>query len=219
MIIIGLTDIHGHLSPMHHLKSILDQADVVLIVGDITNFGKGPEADAVIAKIASQTGRIFGVSGNCDFHDVDEYLSQKGINLHGKGEVVDGIGFIGLGGSLITPFKTPNEYSEEEIEEALRKGMAYFSEKMPLVLVSHQPPLNTNCDKISSGTHVGSLSVRKFIEEHHPVLCFTGHIHESAGIDKIGKTHIINPGLFGKGSYAYAEIKNGSVKSEVRRIQ
>ena len=50
--------------------------------------------------------------------------------------------------------------------------------------------------------HVGSKTIRKFIEQVKPKLCFTGHIHEGIGIDFIGECPIINPGPFRKGKYA-----------------
>ncbi len=61
-------------------------------------------------------------------------------------------------------------------------------------MVSHQPPYDTINDQVSPGVHVGSNSIRKFIEEHQPLVCFSGHIHEGTGIDHIGNTAIVNPG-------------------------
>ena len=42
--------------------------------------------------------------------------------------------------------------------------------------------------------HVGSKSIRKFIEKRQPLLGLHGHIHESAGYDNIKKTIVFNPG-------------------------
>jgi uncharacterized protein len=217
MILIGLADLHGILPPLNHLSYILKPADVVLLVGDLTNFGREPEAESVVLPILERSVFVVAVSGNCDYSGVDAYLNKKKISLHGRGKVVSGIGFVGLGGSLITPFGTPNEYTEEEISCTLQKAVSDIPDKTPLILASHQPPIQTSCDKISSGAHVGSHSVRKFIEIHQPLICFTGHIHESTGMDKIGKTRIINPGQLGRGGYSYAEIKDGSVSAEIRR--
>jgi len=217
MIVIGLADIHGSPPDMDILAGILSQADVGLLIGDLTNFGGEAEADSVVSPILKKSRKIFAVSGNCDLEGVDAYLNKEGINLHGRREVFNGIGFIGLGGSLITPFGTPNELTESEIAQVLKKSLNRISENMPLVFVSHQPPIQTACDRLSTGAHVGSLSVREFIETHQPLVCFTGHIHESSGTDKIGKTHIINPGQLGRGGYAYAEIHNERVMVEIRR--
>jgi hypothetical protein len=217
MIIIGFSDIHGRLPGKDRLADITENADLVLLAGDITHFGGKAEARAVLAPFLEQSVRVRAVSGNCDHPDVDAYLNQQRVNLHGRGEMIDGIGWMGLGGSLITPFKTPNELSEAEIRLVLKRGINDIEQGTPLVLVSHQPPFQTSCDCLFSGAHVGSFAVREFIETCQPLVCFTGHIHESSGMDKIGRTHIINPGQLGRGGYAYAEIRDGNVSVEIRR--
>jgi Icc-related predicted phosphoesterase len=85
-------------------------------------------------------------------------------------------------------------------------------ENKPLLFVSHQPPYATMNDQVSPGCHVGSKSIRKFIEMHQPLICFTGHIHEGIGIDRIGNARIVNPGPAGTGSYAWAEIEGSTIK-------
>lgn len=218
MIIVGLSDIHGDLSMIKKMGRILGKADVTLLVGDITNFGRQAEIKQVLAPVIHCTQKIFAVSGNCDYHEVDAWLSEQDVNLHGKGEVSNGIGFVGIGGSLITPFQTPNELMEDEIEHFLALGYSQIPSNIPMILVSHQPPLETKCDRISSGDHVGSNAVREFIEKHQPRICFTGHIHESIGVDKIGDTYVINPGMLNKGCYAYAEINEKVETIEIRNI-
>ncbi len=216
MKIIGLSDIHGRL-PDKHFLSILDHGDVVLLVGDITNFGRKKEAGLILDPIMERSPRVFAVSGNCDFPEVDAFLDEKQINLHASVKLLDGLGFAGLGGSLTTPFGTPNEYTEEQIAQALDQARENIPDETPFVLVSHQPPFQTACDRIASGVHVGSRSVRQFIERHQPLVCFTGHIHESFGMDRIGNTHVINTGHFGKGGYAFAEITPLEAVVEIRR--
>jgi Icc-related predicted phosphoesterase len=67
------------------------------------------------------------------------------------------------------------------------------------VYVTHSPPYNTALDIVYSAEHVGSRSIRRFIEEAQPPLTLHGHIHESPAIsgrifDKTGHTISINPG-------------------------
>jgi uncharacterized protein len=216
VIIIGLTDVHGSIASIERMNKIINKADVVFFVGDITNFGREKETAHVVAPVLERAKKVLAVSGNCDYKEVDNYLDSCGINLHGAGETVDGIGFVGLGGSLITPFNTPNELTEDEIAHFLNQGHDQIPPDIPMVLVSHQPPLKTNCDRLSSGDHVGSETVRRFIEKHHPLVCFTGHIHESTGMDQIGDTVVINPGLLANGQYAYAKIGDGLEEIEIR---
>jgi Icc-related predicted phosphoesterase len=218
MIVVGLADVHGHIASIRKMNDILNKADIILLVGDITNFGKEADIQNVINSLKPQTGKLFAVSGNCDYKEVDRYLYETNINLHGKGEVYNGIGFVGLGGSLITPFQTPNEMTEAEIKDCLEQGASQIPSEKPMILVSHQPPINTRCDCIFSGDHVGSKEVRGFIEKYQPRICFTGHIHESSGVDKINDTYIINSGMLKRGGYAYVEISDEIEKIEIRQI-
>jgi Icc-related predicted phosphoesterase len=221
MIVIGLSDVHGDRAAINRMGNIIRCADVVLLVGDITTFGRETETAHVVTPVLEIAKKVLAVSGNCDYPENDAYLDRMGINLHGRCEMVDGIGFVGLGGSLTTPFHTPNEYSESEIELYLNRGTATLSEEgsPPLVLVSHQPPIRTRCDRLAAGSHVGSYAVRRFIETRQPMVCFTGHIHEARAVDTIGPTHIINPGMLTHGCYAYAEIGGqGAEVLEIRSI-
>ncbi len=71
------------------------------------------------------------------------------------------------------------------------------------ILLFHTPPYQTNLDRaaldgktfehVPLDVHVGSIALRRFIEEKQPLLTLHGHIHESSEItgfwsDKIGKT-------------------------------
>ena len=218
MNILGLTDIHGHLKALQDMDGMIQAADLILLVGDITNFGRQAEIESILTALEPHGKKILAVSGNCDYPEVDVCLTDRNINLHSASVIVDGIGFLGLGGSLITPFGTPNEMSEDEIESCLDRAYARLESDMPFVLVSHQPPHDTRCDRLASGMHVGSRSVRNFIEKRRPLACFTGHIHESVGTDWIGATPIINPGPLGRGFYAFAEISRQSANLDIRPI-
>ncbi|MGM0451620.1 MAG: metallophosphoesterase [Thermodesulfobacteriota bacterium] len=218
MIILGLSDIHGQTAGINRMQRKLGAADVAVMVGDITNFGKTGDVDRVVSAVRPHVPAMLGVSGNCDYIEVDRYLDKEGMNLHAKGRLIDGIGFVGAGGSMITPFQTPNEYTDTELESFLASAASQVPLHAPMVLVSHQPPLNTACDRLRSGQHVGSPCVRAFIEKHQPLVCFTGHIHEAVAVDRIGNTRIVNPGLLGKGRYAFARIEDGQALVEIRHI-
>jgi Icc-related predicted phosphoesterase len=67
------------------------------------------------------------------------------------------------------------------------------------IYVIHAPPYNTKLDIITTGVHVGSKSVREFIEKEQPCLTLHGHIHESPKMsgsykDTIRTTVCINVG-------------------------
>ncbi len=219
MIILGISDIHGDISLIEKMSAEIADADIVLIVGDLTNLGNEKEAEQIVSSFRNKASIIMAVSGNCDCPGVDRFIEQEGLNIHGKGIVRDGIGFIGVGGSLATPFNTPNEITEDDLSRLLYKGLSEMPADVPMILVSHQPPFQTTCDMINTGEHVGSKTVRTFIEDHQPLVCFTGHIHESIAVDKIGRTHIINPGPFFSGRYAYAKVNQEADEFLIRKVR
>lgn len=217
MKIINIVDIHGNIKPIDSIGDALASADLVIIAGDLTNFGGAEDAREVLEAVGKYNKNILAVTGNCDKKEVDEYLFAKDMNLHGKTVDMDGISITGAGGSLPCPSPTPNVYTEEEYGEIF-EGANADADGGPGILVSHQPPFDTLNDKISNGTHVGSKTVREYIERYQPLVCFTGHIHEAPGIDTIGRTKIVNPGPLGTRSYAYLDVTDGINELEIRKF-
>ncbi|MEW6076840.1 MAG: metallophosphoesterase family protein [Thermodesulfobacteriota bacterium] len=218
MIIIGLTDIHGQLAAVDGMAAVLRKADMVLLAGDITHFGREDAAGQVLFKIRKYASVVLAVCGNCDYAGVEKVLTREKVSCHGVRVLADGVAFVGLGGSLTTPFHTPGEYTEDELAGFLDAAATDLNSELPLVLISHQPPLHTACDRLSDGTHVGSRAVRQFIERYQPLLCLTGHIHEAAGMDRIGRTVIVNPGPIGRGGFMRAEITGRQAAVTLERV-
>lgn len=215
MKIISITDMHGSITG---ITQYLSGVDIVLLAGDLTNFGRKEDTVQIVNEVRKYANEIYAVPGNCDYPEVNDYLTEQGINLHGKGKVINGFALIGVGGSLPALGKTPTEYSEEELEDFFNRGISEVPNDLPIILMSHQPPMDTILDKLTSGTHVGSSTVRSFIEKHQPLICFSGHIHEGVGIDSIGRTKLINPGPLRNGGYAYAELTNKVDVLEIKKI-
>ena len=210
MEVIALADIHGRVSVLDKISAQLESANLVLLVGDITHFGRQAQAASVLDAIAAYNPNILAVPGNCDHHEVGEYLTARNVNLDGRGLVLQGIGFVGLGGSLPCPGATPNEASEAELANRLDDAFAQLPPETPAILVTHQPPYDTVADYASVGRHVGSKSVHAAIEQYHPLACLTRHIHEAIGLDTIGASKIINPGPLHLGGYAKVGLADGA---------
>jgi len=219
MKLIAITDIHGSIASVNALGPVLTQADLVLMAGDFTTFGSLADARAVLDALRAYNQNLLAVHGNCDPPGVAGTDVLGDHSLHGRGCERGGIAFIGQGGSLPCPGRTPNEFSEMELADLLALGYRQVDADLPLVVVAHQPPKDSVGDRIANGMHVGSRAVRDFIERHRPLLCVTGHIHESAGTGQIGDTVVMNPGPLSAGNYAVAEIRNGTLHStEIRHI-
>ncbi|MEM2704204.1 MAG: phosphoesterase, partial [Candidatus Bathyarchaeia archaeon] len=108
-----------------------------------------------------------------------------------------------------TPWKTPRECSDDELREKLENEFRKVDTCENLICNFHAPPYGTRLDlapkldeklrvKMRFGTvemtHVGSKAVKEMLEKYQPLLGLHGHIHESSGIEYIGRTLCINPG-------------------------
>jgi len=212
MKLFAVSDIHGAIKPINKAATLIREADWVVISGDITHTKTRAEAVDVIACLEQYSTRILAVHGNWDRVEVKEFLEEKTYSLHGKGWMLNGIGFFGVGGSSPTPLKTPTMYTEKEIDLILRTGYEQVQDASKVVLISHTPPRGIR-DRSFLGLRGGSHSIKAFLEERPVSLCLCGHIHEAAGIERFQSTLVANSGSFKKGHYLCIEIGSGlSVK-------
>ncbi len=218
MKIITLTDLHGNLEFISYITEELKEADFIFLSGDVTHFGKAEQAKSMIETIKLYNDKILAIPGNCDYPDVNKYFVEIGISIDCRYIISNGLFIMGVGGSLPCPGKTPLEFSEEEFATFYQETVKNNTKGLPIVLIAHQPPFNTLNDQLLDGFHVGSHSVRVFIEKYQPLICFCGHIHEAAGKDKIGQTTVINPGPFGMGGYTRSMIFKDEVNAEIVNV-
>ena len=214
---IVLGDIHESLSRLDGISE-LGEACGVVVNGDFTNYGGPDRLARIYGALKARCPRVLGHAGNLDQPGCQAWLDAQGAGIHARtAELAPGVCAMGLGGSTPTPACTPTEYPEEDYERwlaDLRRQAAGFRR---LVLVSHNPPKDTSCDRILSGLHVGSRAVRAFIENVQPDLCICGHIHEARGEDRIGSTRIVNPGAFKDGGYVVLAMgEDGSLEAELK---
>ncbi|PIZ83045.1 hypothetical protein COX97_01770 [Candidatus Pacearchaeota archaeon CG_4_10_14_0_2_um_filter_05_32_18] len=109
--------------------------------------------------------------------------------------------------------------------DKLFKKFKEENKNMRVIFVSHNVPYNTRLDKITSkkadkrvrGKHYGSKLARRIIDFYQPVLAIGGHIHESMGVQKLGKTLIVNPGAAHEGNGVIVEIDNERLKAKFVR--
>ncbi|MBL7206646.1 MAG: metallophosphoesterase [Candidatus Aenigmarchaeota archaeon] len=219
-IILFVTDLHGDVSVYEELFRLGAGMNVkaIIIGGDITPFmmGTGEENIAIqrdfiktyliprISKFKKDHKKVvFLMFGNDDFkvnYDLLIQAEKKGVlkllhqGIHKLNDwTLRGYSFVNP-----TPFFIKDwERKEKDIEKDLKEIENQCAEKS--LIVFHAPPINTNLDIIYTGEHVGSKSIRKFIEKAQPTMTLHGHIHESPEIsgntmDKIGETICINPG-------------------------
>lgn len=186
------SDIHSDAKALERLMAI--EADYYFCAGDLVNWARGLDVMGEILK--QRTERMYVMPGNHESaQQITDFCAKFGFHdFHGERVEVGGFHVVGLGYSNPTPFDTPGEYSEEQIEERLHR----FDGLKPMIAIFHCPPFGTVLDRITNLKHAGSRAVREFLQREQPRYFFCGHIHEAAGAqDKLGPTSAMNVGKKG----------------------
>ncbi|HYR49794.1 MAG TPA: metallophosphoesterase [Candidatus Eisenbacteria bacterium] len=160
-------------------------------------------------KLGGSGVRIFVCPGNDDEMEVDDVVRKSEMVQLGEGQVleIDGFSMISTGWSNHTPWNTHREETEEQLGERIEAMAKQVTDPSRAIFNLHCPPFKSGLDeapaidadlKLLHGGRalrpVGSTAVRHAIEKHQPLLSLHGHIHESKGAVKLGKTLSINPG-------------------------
>jgi len=172
--------------------------------------------------------------GNDDIFDIDPVLSSSSYVINPEGKVVSidaDHEMITLGYTNHTPWNSPREVDEDELGKMIEGMAANVKNTKSAIFNIHVPPIDTLIDKapmvdkdlkvVVKGNQVqiisaGSSAVRKAIEKHQPLLGIHGHIHESKGVVKIGRTLCANPGSeYGEGMLRgfLAQLEGDRIKS------
>ncbi len=218
---IGVGDIHQHIERLAEIPDI-DRAQGVILSGDLTNHGGEAEVARILAVARRSNPTVLAQLGNMDLPVVTSFLKREGVNLHREvrdfGAAFPEHGVMGVGASTFTPFSTPSEVSDEEMGHWLDSTYELAREFKFLLAVIHNPPKNSLADEVGAGVHVGSPAVRAFLERTQPDVCLTGHIHESASEDRIGRTILINPGTLDAGGYVRIALTPSGFTARLHRI-
>ena len=192
MKILIFSDVHGDVRALERI--VATPADLYIAGGDLATFGKG--LDRCGPPLQPLGEKLWVLPGNHETHEASHAFCQRYgfVDFHRQVKPLGVTHWAGLGYSNITPFRTPGEYSEDEIAKAL----AELEGPKPLYLVVHFPPHNTTLDEFSPGKHAGSSMLREWVERVQPAYLFCGHIHEAAGLsERVGATQCISLGKHG----------------------
>jgi Icc-related predicted phosphoesterase len=162
--------------------------------------------------------RLFMLPGNDDDFAIDEALSGSDTIVNPEGKVVmidEEHEMISTGFSNISPWHAERDIPEDQLARKIEDMTSKVKNMKSAIFNFHCPPYGTMLDAapkvdeklrpvMTGGGAViapaGSTAVRAAIEKHQPMLGLHGHIHESRGLEKIGRTLCINPGSeYGEG--------------------
>ena len=204
MNIYAVADIHGQQDRLDLIKNhvTLLKPDVLVIAGDITGHH---EVLSLIGQLNDLPIPVLAVRGNMDSQEVEKLLEQYPniSSLHKKKVTINGVSFVGLGGTIPVPFCSKICLREKRLIEETD----YLIER-DSVLVSHPPPYGT-LDEGFGNLHAGSRGLRRLILEKQPRMLICGHIHERPGVAFLAKTIVVNCSMGRSGAGAMIGINNG----------
>ena len=195
--------------------SVRDEADVVLLAGDLTTHGSLEEA-AVLADACRLTELpVVAVFGNHDHHEgrpdeVRAVLGEAGVTVLDRsathlcvGDVEVGIvgtkGFVGgFAGSSLPDFGEPllrQVYAETSQEAlAIERGLQEVAHcGLRIVLLHYAPVVETLAgEPVGIHAFLGSARLATPIAEYQPDLVLHGHAHAGSFEGRIGQTPVYN---------------------------
>lgn len=165
-----------------------------------------------VERLTGTSVKCYISPGNDDIFAIDSHLLDTGAVFNPEGKVVqvdDSHEMITLGYTNHTPWNSPREVDEDKLEQMIEGMCGQVQNMKNCIFNIHCPPIQTLIDQapaldstlkpIVKGGQLqmiaaGSTATRKMIEKYQPLAGLHGHIHESKGMVKIGRTNCFNPG-------------------------
>lgn len=190
-----------HFSPQSYdrirepLSRVRDEADVLVIAGDLTNYGKPEEMHSLLNALVRLRIPIVAVLGNHDYESCQEQelmrlMTAEGIKvLDGSSYERDGVGFAGakgfiggFGRGVLTAFgeKEIKSFVQASIDETMKLERALSMLRTPkIVIVTHYAPIaeTVNGEPMEIWPYLGSSRLSEVIDRHGAVLALHGHAH------------------------------------------
>lgn len=190
----------GLLRPL--FQQVETHADVLLLCGDLTDYGTPEEAHVLAKEIAIIKRPIIAVLGNHDFEagtpeKVTEILHEAGVRvLDGDSVVVGDVGFAGVKGfcggfgrGTLGPWgeAAVKSFVKEALDEALKLESALARLRTPqrVALLHYSPVAETVAGEPEQiYPFLGCSRLEDPLERYPVTACFHGHAHRGAPVGK-----------------------------------
>lgn len=196
-------DSAGHLRPV--LAHLEGRADVLLLCGDLTDYGLPEEAHVLAKELAVLKIPMLGVLGNHDYESghadqVTAILAEGGVKiLDGDSCVIEGLGFAGVKGfcggfgrGTLGPWgeAAVKAFVKEALDEALKLESALARLRTERrVAVLHYAPIRETVEGEPPEIFpfLGCSRLEEPLERYPVTACFHGHAHRGT---PQGKTRV-----------------------------
>lgn len=171
-------------------------ADVLVLCGDLTNFGKTTEAEILAEDIRTCDIPVIGVLGNHDYEcgqpeEIARILGEAGMKvLDDQAIEIDGVGFAGVKGFMggygrgeLAPFGEPiaKAFVDEALNEArkLENGLRSLRTERSVAVLHYSPiPGTLEGEPIEIFQYLGSARLADAIDRFDNVKAVVhGHAH------------------------------------------
>lgn len=184
-------DFHGEIPTKMAEIVREDEINLALLTGDYMPFFEADywKTDELMRFLGELPIPVYMVHGNMDLLALDRLNRWEMMykNLHfidWKRIILENYSIVGVGIGK-------NWIYLDESDIKVVEKLVQIDPKLT-ILLSHYPPFGI-VDFTLSNTHAGDIYLKRLIERYEPPLVICGHIHEAKGIDKIGKTLVVNP--------------------------
>jgi Icc-related predicted phosphoesterase len=192
----------GALSPL--FAQVAEQAEVLLLCGDLTDYGLPEEAQVLVKELAAAKVPVVAVLGNHDFEsdqpqEVTRILCEAGVTvLDGDACEIQGIGFAGVKGfaggfgqRTLGPWGEPiiKSFVQEAVHEALKLEAALARLRTPLrIVLMHYSPIQATVEGEPPEifAFLGSSRLEEPLMRYPATAIVHGHAHHGT---PEGRTH------------------------------
>src|SRR2546423_12803390 len=202
MRVAATADLHftpARFSALHdQLNRVRDEADVFVLAGDLTNFGRPDEMEPLLNVLVRLRLPVIVVLGNHDYEsdrqvELMRMLTQEGIKvLDGTAYERDGVGFAGtkgfvggFGRGMLTAFGEAElkVFVQASIDEAIKLERAMAQLRTPKrVVVLHYSPIAATVQGEAAEIFpfMGTSRLAEVVDRHGADLVVHGHAHHGA---------------------------------------
>jgi uncharacterized protein len=199
MRIAATADIHftSQRYPQFHdqMGKARDEADVLVIAGDLTNYGQVAEMEVLLNELVRVRVPTIAVLGNHDYEsgaqvELMKMMTEAGIKgLDGTAYERDGVGFAGakgfpggFGRGMLTAFGEPEikSFVQTGIDESLKleRAMSQLRTEKRVVVIHYAPIGDTvEGEPLEIFPYLGSSRLAEVIDRHGANLVVHGHAH------------------------------------------
>lgn len=207
------TGYYPYMSTPDELARMRDNPDLVEeVFGRVMYQGICRWFDIAEERLAGTDIRCFITPGNDDQLTIDRAFEGRERVVNPEGRVVqldDDHEMISTGYTNITPWNCPRDIPEDDLAAKIDAMASQVKNMANCVFNFHCPPYGSQLDEAPELQNmtpvlgpggapkmvpVGSHAVADSIRRHQPLLGLHGHIHESRGVHRIGRTTVVNPG-------------------------